>query len=129
MPSVRDRLLGPPKSKPETAEKLLHLHLTHHLDSLTITNHTLESSSATISSIFAANQSLLNRVAIAADALGHFRRKVERDQRFVIAAFWLMCTVAVVVVARRIGVLWVVKTAATGLTRMLFSKEDPSQEL
>jgi nitrate reductase NapE component len=66
---------------------------------------------------------------MAADALGHFRRKVERDQRFVIAAFWLMCIVAVAVVARRVGVVWVVQSA-TGFTRKLLSSEkDSSQEL
>jgi hypothetical protein len=110
--SVRERLLGGRKSKPVSEidnQKLLHAQMQFEYDRLAHTSTALDLSSATISSIFAANQDFRSRLARASEALRLLRRRMERDTRFVLAAFWFMVFVAVFVISRRIGLVWAFK--------------------
>ncbi len=131
MSSIRDRLLGPPKSIPshpaDQKEQLLSHQICFELDRLTATTSDLESSSLTIGFIFSSHQSFRSRLAAAADALGIFRKRVEKDQRFVLAAFAFMCIVATAVVARRLGFVWLMKSATSAVSRISFIGSPLSQ--
>jgi hypothetical protein len=120
--SVRERLLGSKTGTnltEEDREKLLKHQLEYELDRLGQTTTVLDSSSATISSIFSANQDFRSRLSKASEALGLFRRKIERDQRFVLLAFWAMVVVAVFVISRRIGLVWLFKASVDASYRFL----------
>ena len=117
--SARTRVLGHkhasssrPAQTSEEKQQLLEWQMDHELDRLTATSALLETSSATIGGIFAANQDFRTRMSRAAQALGLLRRRVERDQRFVLCAFYFMLASAVYVLARRTGMVRLGQTMA-----------------
>ena len=119
--TARARLLGSRTAAPvseEDRERLLKVQMEYELDRLGQTTSALESSSTTISAIFAANQDFRSRLVNAGKALGLLKQRVERDQRFVLLAFWFMVAMALFVVSRRIGLLWLLRSSISLLSKV-----------
>jgi hypothetical protein len=120
MSSVRERLLGKgktPQISDEDRQILLQAQLEYERDRLTESNIVLDSSSSTISHIFNANHDFRTRLLLASHALNLLKRRIHRDHRFVLFSFYFMLSIAIYVLSRRLGLLFILRSS----THLLFN--------